>query len=362
MASFLIGIVVMVFTFYLALIYSSVAIGLLGFAEAVLLALAFLYLYSVGSRVRAAIHVPLASVERGGEAVMRLEVENKRRLPLMKVRYRIRYSSSFFSGRKRRWYSGGVIPSGTHSYRAAVRLAAAGNYTVVLERIRVYDLTGIFYRNLRMKKSAGILVLPEVTDVSLRITENLRSFFGDSDVYDDFRPGNDRSEIFDIREFREGDKIQSIHWKLSAKSEELVVREDSQPLACPVVVLLEDYGLAGRDAEAFLSAMASLVFSLMDNACPHYLSWYSESRQDMVRIRVDDEEGYYMAVCAYMGDCSLQTQTDALARYNEKYRYDRPMHVLEMRADLSLWQDGGKRAEVDSGDWKASLEQLELVL
>ena len=55
--------------------------------------------------------------------------------------------------------------------------------------------------------------------------------FGDADVYDDFRPGNDSSEIFDVREFRDGDKIQSIHWKLSAKMQELVVREDSQPLS-----------------------------------------------------------------------------------------------------------------------------------
>ena len=43
MISFVIGALVTVFTFYIALIYSSVTIGLLGFAEAILLVLAFLF-------------------------------------------------------------------------------------------------------------------------------------------------------------------------------------------------------------------------------------------------------------------------------------------------------------------------------
>ena len=42
MISFVIGALVTVFTFYIALIYASVTIGLLGFAEAILLVLAFL--------------------------------------------------------------------------------------------------------------------------------------------------------------------------------------------------------------------------------------------------------------------------------------------------------------------------------
>ena len=37
--------------------------------------------------------------------------------------------------------------------------------------------------------------------------------------------GNDFAEITDVREYRPGDRIKDIHWKLSAKKETLMVKE-----------------------------------------------------------------------------------------------------------------------------------------
>jgi len=93
-----------------------------------------------------------------------------------------------------------------------------------------------------------VQVLPRLHSTAVRMSERIRNFYGDADVYDDFQSGNDKSEVFDVREFREGDRMQSIHWKLSAKSEELLVREDSQPLACPLVFFLDNQSL-GEKAE-----------------------------------------------------------------------------------------------------------------
>ena len=41
------------------------------------------------------------------------------------------------------------------------------------------------------------------------------------------RKGNDPSEIFDIREYVPGDDIRSIHWKLSSKTDTLILKEAS---------------------------------------------------------------------------------------------------------------------------------------
>ena len=55
------------------------------------------------------------------------------------------------------------------------------------------------------------------------------------------RKGNDLSEIYDIREYVPGDDIRSIHWKLSSKTENLILREASDPSHYNVV-LLPDFG------------------------------------------------------------------------------------------------------------------------
>lgn len=41
------------------------------------------------------------------------------------------------------------------------------------------------------------------------------------------RKGTDASEMFDIRSYVPGDDIRSIHWKLSGKTDELIVRQAS---------------------------------------------------------------------------------------------------------------------------------------
>lgn len=56
------------------------------------------------------------------------------------------------------------------------------------------------------------------------------------------RRGNDPSEMYDIREYVPGDDIRSIHWKLSCKTDQLILRQASEPSHYDVVVLL-DIGL-----------------------------------------------------------------------------------------------------------------------
>lgn len=44
--------------------------------------------------------------------------------------------------------------------------------------------------------------MPQIDEIPVRITDRVRNFFGDSDIYDDIRPGYDPSELFDVRSFK----------------------------------------------------------------------------------------------------------------------------------------------------------------
>ena len=62
------------------------------------------------------------------------------------------------------------------------------------------------------------------------------------------RKGNDSSEMYDIREYVPGDDIRSIHWKLSSKTESLILREASDPSHYRVAILI-DYGCLEENVE-----------------------------------------------------------------------------------------------------------------
>lgn len=219
----------------------------------------------------------------------------------------------------------------------------AGGYLFRMRRVRIYDWTGWFYLTIYTKQTAAAHLLPQVSELPLQLSGAVRNFFGEAEVYDDLRGGTDTSEVFQIRPYAPGDRLQNIHWKLSAKSEELMVREHSLPKGCAIVLLLgarRMEKLSHRRRDLFLQIAAAISFALTDAGCPHIVSWYDDVRQDLVRMRVDDEESFYEWLLLYLPAQMKQTNVDVEVRYKEKYKNEPILHRLRVEPELAVYLDG----------------------
>lgn len=61
----------------------------------------------------------------------------------------------------------------------------------------------------------------------------------DAEEYSMSKAGFDPSETFAVREYRAGDHIHQIHWKLSEKLDGLIVRDYGLPVQNTILLLLE---------------------------------------------------------------------------------------------------------------------------
>ena len=79
------------------------------------------------------------------------------------------------------------------------------------------DPIGLFSKKMRFYADGASLILPETfpVDVELQHTPDLPDI--ESDRYSPVRAGDDPSELFGLRDYREGDPLRNIHWKLSVK-------------------------------------------------------------------------------------------------------------------------------------------------
>ena len=91
----------------------------------------------------------------------------------------------------------------------------------------------------------------------------------------------------------------------------------------------------GRQADAFMRLLVSLSFSIMDQKCPHYVAWYDTLINDIVRARVDDEEGFYIFLNSFL-KIKPDTKTDARFLYEEKYRAERLVCLLTVDGRLQI--------------------------
>ncbi len=97
-----------------------------------------------------------------------------------------------------------------------------GMYEIGVERLYIYDFFRIFKICMPTDAKHAVSVLPR---------RRLIEFSGGEATSDSASKSPKKSEsyerleISDIREYMLGDQLKSIHWKLSTKSEELLVRE-----------------------------------------------------------------------------------------------------------------------------------------
>lgn len=219
----------------------------------------------------------------------------------------------------------------------------AGGYAYRLRRVRVYDWTGWFSLMKWTNRTTLTQLLPKVHEFPVQLSGAVRDFIGEAEVYDDLRGGTDNSQVFQIRPYTPGDRLQNIHWKLSAKSDDLMVREHSLPKGCGIVLLLGTKGMEKQDPvqrDRFLQIAASVSFALMDVQCPHIVSWYDEANEDLVRMRVDDADGFYEWQMRYLAARMKGHAVDVQARYGKKYANEPCLHRICVEPGLQLYLDG----------------------
>lgn len=228
-----------------------------------------------GKRIRAGATVRNAS----RTAAVRCEVQ-------ISVRNRI-------SGKKiKRRYQGILPPGKEETFWCESASDFCGNMEVELESVRICDMLGIFYIKRAVHRRVSVKIMPEFRLMPLEITRAVREFRTDADEYSGEKRGDDPSELFQVREYRVQDSIRDIHWKLSAKEEELMVKEHALPLGCAVLVWIDlpEKETSASGFSKLLETAASLSVTLAEQKCIHLAAWYEEKNERVGMQRVRDEK------------------------------------------------------------------------
>ena len=153
---------------------------------------------------------------------------------------------------------------------------------------------GIWKKDIISDFEYRLRVLPDVFPVYPHIMPGLRSDC-ESIEYSAYRPGSDMSEVFGIREYREGDSIRNIHWKLTGKCDDIMIKLPSLPVENSVMLMLET-GLAEGEAhtpyvyDAMAEIYVTLSQTLTDSSIPHSLAWYDRTAGSMFCFDIISED------------------------------------------------------------------------
>ena len=355
---------------YMASLYESTAFAFMGCTMLFLIVSSLGYLLYEKKSLQAALDMLPSMTDKQEPIYVRVRAKHRYRGCYGKIKVQVAVSREGRGMRRCKWLledgaetvRGNEDCPGERQLSGFLTIEQAGSYEIRLKKVRIYDLTGLFCLDCRRKvrgECAVMAVLPPIYLMGIRLSETVRNFAGDAEVYDSLRSGRDMSEPLKLRPFQNGDKLRNIHWKLSAKADELLVRENSMPRGCPVAILVET---AAGFQEAPLQCVASLSFCLMDLECPHYVAWYSGFWQDVVRVRVDDEESFYEALLYLTREQDKGNSMDILARDREKYSGEPILHHIRVEDGPRIRVDEQETVNLKAPALEQELSGLELLL
>lgn len=116
-----------------------------------------------------------------------------------------------------------------------------GEITVRCQGAYVLDLMGLFRVPITSFGAMATVIYPRRVQMQVEMSRDTYGRPKEEGKIQN-RKGNDPSEMFNIREYVPGDDIRSIHWKLSSKTDTLILREASDPSHYSLAVLI-DFGL-----------------------------------------------------------------------------------------------------------------------
>ena len=209
---------------------------------ALLLALVFLYSFlSCLWACRTAEcrqHLSAASIPRGSSAVLSVQAYHACPLPVAALR-----GEYLWSGQAEECVFS-AVPFRPATRRMNLNARHVGRFDAGVRTLWVHDLFGLF----RMKKvsppgDAVLTVLPRPFDI-----EKPRFTLGDDGSAALGRTQEDYNAPEDVRTYRPGDAMKRIHWKLSSRKGELLVRRFETPAPPDTLILLDcDFPRGGEN-------------------------------------------------------------------------------------------------------------------
>ena len=170
-----------------------------------------------------------------------MRLRSRTRLPLPRLQARLHWSNQLTgAGGRVRWEPVRTAPGAPPTLELAT--PHCGRLICRAERAWTCDLLGLFPLPIPTGRPAAVLILPP--DMEQALPERL---LGGGPGGGALLPAQGRAgEDYDLRDYRPGDPLRSVHWKLSSKRDELVVRETLEPRQTTLVLTYDHFGAPRR--------------------------------------------------------------------------------------------------------------------
>ena len=248
---------------------------------------------------------------------VKILIKNNSIFPAVNGELKLCYYNKFSGNKEIEYINFPINSKETESIDFKIKSKYCGKLIIEIQSLKIYDYLTFSSVKKKVNKSKEVIVLPQIYDINFSSNAtNINSL--DVEIFSKDKAGDDPSEVFNVREYVEGDKIQRIHWKLSSKVDNVMIKEYSQPIVNDSIIIVELCESENNinTIQGIIETAISLSHMLLSYNYIHYICWYDKSKDFFNKIIINSEEDMLGVACELL---SLKPYTDdvlSLKNYN----------------------------------------------
>lgn len=275
-------------------------------------------------------------ITRGDSVRIPVVIKNMGKLPATWVEARVVYKDSDSGKWQRMSVSGMVENDGEICLEAYLKTFHCGVVTFHLEKMLVSDYFGIFRGRCQIESVQKEMYILPWTNVPMA---DALAEAGDFEG----KYGEDVYETYEVREFRDGDDVRWIHWKLTAKMDMLLLREYLKTSESGVMISLDfrkekERQFSRRELDLFLDKASSLSWEILKWGVSHFVVWNREHEEFILFIEEEEKFIEYQMILINTVVCGRTVDT---TYFKEKVVNEEKVHTIRMDLEGKVyWEDG----------------------
>lgn len=216
---------------------------------------------------------------------------------------------------------------------------------------------GLFHKRRAADVSGSYSVLPKETGIKLTESQILQ-YDMESYKYSMERSGADPTETFQIREYQPGDPVKGIHWKLSAKTGQTMLREPGLPVENNILLLIDKCRDMTPDQIDDMADLAlSISLQLLRKEIVHSVGWADLEGGGFAVMSIQDETSLWDCYTKFLASpCknSEMTTVRHLLESDTEMLWSNYICLTESETDLVRLRDYGEVQSFRLSDFKAN--------
>lgn len=285
--------------------------------------------------IQTTLSVSSDTVTKGSMIDAQIHLKNRAFLPVPYVAVKYSISNPLFEKTENNTIITLIPPRNERIISVEFSSEYCGLIHFAIQQITFLDYIRLWKSKQKINLETDILVLPQIWPI---VPEPLpaTNLPIESDTFSDRKSGDDPSEVFAFREYRPGDAQSRIHWKLSTKRDDLVVKEYSLPIIDSACLLVDWRADLPKRIQTVAETTLSVSDALHGVGLAHTIAWYYPAKQTIQIQNMKDPDDTAVVTRQLLSGAAPQNQLPAWALFEPTAPIAHLFYITSRLTDADL--------------------------